>query len=200
MHIEKRGLRALGIAESFSGRERSTLAGVVMRKDLRIDGMAYTSLSVGGMDATDAVLRLIALLDRKDINVILISGCVIAWYNIIDAEKVASVLGTPVIVVTYEGSEGLIEDIRRHFPGDEERLSAYARLGSRTQIMLHTGYSVFIRAYGIPLEMAGRVCNDFTWDGKVPEPIRTAQLLARAVIRSARDGKEGTDQSVGSCG
>jgi hypothetical protein len=38
MHIPKKGLRALGIAESYSGRSVSRLAGVVMRKDLRIDG------------------------------------------------------------------------------------------------------------------------------------------------------------------
>ena len=84
MHIPKKGLRALGIAESYAGRDYSTLAGVVMRKDLRIDGFSFGRVTVGGMDATDAILRMIRVLDRRDINVVLLSGCVIAWFNVID--------------------------------------------------------------------------------------------------------------------
>jgi len=84
MHIAKKGLRVLGIAESFSSRSTSLLAGVVMRKDLRIDGVAVTGVTVGGMDATEGVLALVRDLDRKDINCIFLGGCIIAWYNIID--------------------------------------------------------------------------------------------------------------------
>ncbi|MDI6718816.1 MAG: DUF99 family protein [Methanomicrobiales archaeon] len=183
MHIAKRGLRALGIAESFSGRERSILGGVVMRKDLRVDGMACTHVTVGGMDATDAVLRLIADLRRRDINLLLISGCVIAWYNIIDPEEIARRTSLPVIIVTYEESEGLEGDICRHFPGDAGRLSAYRRLGPRTPVPLHTGHTVYLRVSGISAADAARLCNDFTLEGKTPEPVRLAQLLARAVLR-----------------
>ncbi len=185
MHVAKRGLRALGIAESYSGRERSMLGGIVMRKDLRVDGMACTHVTVGGMDATDAVLRLIADLRRRDINLLLISGCVIAWYNIIDPEEIARRTSLPVVVVTYEESEGLEDDIRRHFPEDAERLSAYRRLGPRTPVPLHTGHTVYLRVSGIATADAARLCNDFTLEGKVPEPVRIAQLLARAVLRYA---------------
>ena len=41
-HAEKRGIRALGIAESFRKTSAySTLAGIVMRRDLEIDGMVF---------------------------------------------------------------------------------------------------------------------------------------------------------------
>ena len=53
MYLPKKGLRALGIAESFSGRGHSILAGIVMRKDLKIDGFAFSRVTMGGMDATD---------------------------------------------------------------------------------------------------------------------------------------------------
>lgn len=84
MHLPKKGLRALGIAESYSGRTSSTLAGVVMRKDLRIDGFCCGKVTVGGMDATSAVISMVQSLERRDLNVILLSGCVIAWFNVID--------------------------------------------------------------------------------------------------------------------
>jgi endonuclease V-like protein UPF0215 family len=187
MHPAKRGLRALGIAESFSGRASSTLAGVVMRKDLRIDGVALATLTVGGMDATDAVLGIIASLARRDINVAMVSGSVLAWYNILDPETIVEMSGLPLIVVTYEDSEGLEEDIRHHFPGDEERLRAYRRLGERTPVDLPTGERLFTRATGLSQEVAAGIVRDFTRDGKVPEPVRVARLVARAAMWWQRD-------------
>ncbi|KUK60046.1 MAG: hypothetical protein XD82_1717 [Methanoculleus marisnigri] len=140
MHVAKSGLRALGIAESYSGREQSTLAGVVMRKDLLIDGVAFARVTVGGCDATDAVIRVFTDLARRDINLLMLSGSVIAWYNIIDPVAVQDATGLPIIVTTYEESEGLEED---------------------------------------------RLCNDFTREGRVPEPVRVARLVARGVVRSS---------------
>ncbi|MDD1667489.1 MAG: DUF99 family protein [Methanomicrobiales archaeon] len=191
MHLAKRGLRALGIAESFAGRSRSTMAGVVMRKDLRVDGVALADLTVGGMDATDAVLGIIASLARRDINVVMASGSVVAWFNILDPEAVAEGSGLPVIVVTYEASEGLEEDIRHHFPGDRDRLEAYRRLGERTPVLLGEGREIFIRAVGMPEGDAATILRDFTRDGKVPEPLRVARLVARAAMRWEKERRRG---------
>jgi endonuclease V-like protein UPF0215 family len=179
MHIPKKGLRALGIAESYTGRSVSRLAGVVMRKDLRIDGFIFSTVTVGGTDATPAILQMIQKLGRSDINVILLSGCVIAWFNIINPALIVQETGIPVICVTYEESEGLEGDIRHHFPADAIRISAYENLGERLRVDLHTHLSVFIRSWGINHLDAARLCNDFTLEGKIPEPLRVARLCAR---------------------
>lgn len=179
MHLPKKGLRALGIAESYSGRVTSNLVGIVMRKDLRIDGFAFGTVTVGGRDATDTILSMIRGLDRQDINVILLSGCVIAWFNVIDPEHIAQVTGIPVICVTYEESEGLINDIHYHFPGDIGRELAYLKLGERKPVRLPGGATIFIRAWGISHDDAACFCTDFTLEGKIPEPLRVARLCAR---------------------
>ncbi len=189
MGVWKPGIRILGIAESWMGRERSFLAGVVMRGDLRIDGSALTHVTVGGMDATDAVLRLFSSLSRTDINLILISGAAIAWYNIINPDLIQKVTNTPVIIITYEESDGLKEAIGHHFPGDTERMNAYCALGERDYIHLKTGYGVYLRRLGISLDDAKRIINTFTFDGRVPEPVRVARLFARAVMQSAQNGR-----------
>jgi hypothetical protein len=179
MHLPKKGLRVLGIAESYSGRSQSTLAGIVMRKDLVIDGTVFSRVMVGGMDATEAVLSMVRSLDRRDIGALMLSGCVIAFFNIIDPEKVCAETGLPVVCVTYENSEGLEGDIRHHFPDDEKRLAAYLRLGERTPYPLPGG-TVFLRSWGIGLADAGRLVSAFTLEGKVPEPLRVARICARA--------------------
>lgn len=182
MHIPKKGLRALGIAESYAGRKYSLLAGVVMRKDLRIDGFCSGRVTVGGTDATDTILEMIRDLDRQDINLVLISGCVIAWFNVIDPERIAGESKIPVICVTYEESDGLLDDIRHHFPGDEARVQAYLRLGHRVPIELSGHVTIYLRAAGISYPDAARFCRDFTLEGKIPEPLRVARLCARQVF------------------
>jgi endonuclease V-like protein UPF0215 family len=179
MHIPKKGLRALGIAESYSGRSVSRLAGVVMRKDLRIDGFIFSTVTVGGMDATASILHMVRELERSDINVIMLSGCVIAWFNIMNPALIAQETGIPVICVTYEDSEGIIADIRHHFPEDAARIRAYEKLGERIPIELHTHQTLFIRVWGMDQRDAARLCNDFTLEGKIPEPLRVARLCAR---------------------
>jgi endonuclease V-like protein UPF0215 family len=179
MHIPKKGLRALGIAESYTGRTVSRLAGVVMRKDLRIDGFVFSTVTVGGMDATASILQMVLDLERNDINVIMLSGCVIAWFNIVNPQQIADCTGIPVICVTYEDSKGLLEDIRHHFPNDSIRLSAFEKLGKRVPVELHTHQTIFIRAWGLDQRDAAQLCNDFTLEGKIPEPLRVARLCAR---------------------
>ncbi len=150
-----------------------------MRKDLRIDGFIFSTVTVGGMDATASVLRMVRELERSDINVIMLSGCVIAWFNIINTSLIAQETGIPVICVTYEDSDGLIADIRYHFPADSARISAYENLGERNSVDLHTHQTIFIRSWGIDQRDAARLCNDFTLEGKIPEPLRVARLCAR---------------------
>ena len=183
MHISKKGIRALGVAESYSGREQSEICGVAMRKDLRIDGVGFGTVTVGGTDATDSVLSLVKKLKRSDINLLLIGGCVISWYNIIDPSILYKELDLPVICVTYEASEGLLEDIEHHFPGDSDRMDLYIRLGERLPVKLKTGRTIYIRSWGVSDADAAKICDDFTFDGKIPEPVRVARLSARAFMR-----------------
>lgn len=191
MHIAKKGLRVLGIAESFSSRSTSLLAGVVMRKDLRIDGVAVTGVTVGGMDATEGVLALVRDLDRKDINCIFLGGCIIAWYNIIDPQEVLHRTGLPVVVITYRKSEGIHDKIEALFPGDSRRLSCYDSLEKPVPVTLPSGHVVHLRAVGTGLPDATRLCRDFILDGRLPEPVRVARLVARAVMRHGFSGQAG---------
>ena len=187
--ISKKGTRALGIAESYSGRDQSVLCGISMRKDSNIDGVRFAPVSVGGSDATDAVISLVEDFERNDINIILLGGCIISWFNIIDPGRVTGSTGIPVICVTYEDSDGLIPDIIHHFPGDGDRLSLYEGLGERILVHLKTGKTIYIRPFGIPGYHAAVLCDQFTRDGRIPEPIRVARLAARGFMRYVRGSR-----------
>jgi hypothetical protein len=190
LHLNKPALRVLGIAESFlRTRSTSILAGVVMRADLRVDGLAFARASVGGDDATQAVLSLYRQLDREDVNALLLSGAALSWFNIVDLEEVFIKVQKPLICLTYEESPGLEKYIREHFSQPEEKLRRYRRLGERQSVRLRTGYQVYLRALGASPEEARVLLNKFTRDGRVPEPVRLARLAARAAQRDAGDDK-----------
>ena len=188
IHLEKKGIRALGIAESFrvGQSNRSVLAGVVMRSDLVIDGFVFGSSTLEGNDATDAVVKMYKTLKRNDINVVILGGAVLSLYNIINLDEVGSETNLPVICVTFEESEGLEETIKNHFPDRwRSKLKTYSKLGERNRVNLKTGYHVFIRNHGIYSEIATKVLDKFTVQGAIPEPIRVARLMARARIISS---------------
>ena len=186
LHIEKKAIRTLGIAESFKKSEKqSVLAGVVMRSDMIIDGVAYANATVRGDDATDAVIRLYTSLDRTDINFVMLGGLIISMYNMINIVRLHEMLKVPIIGVTFEESEGLDGHIKRQFPDSwESKIEAYHQLGSREEIKLKTGYSVFVRTEGINTRNAKQAVNKFLLQGSVPEPIRVARLIARARLVS----------------
>ncbi len=184
LHLNKPGIRALGVAESFrQGQRRSVVAGVVMRSDFVVDGIALGRTSVGGDDATTAILSLYRRFDRNDVNLIMVSGAILSLYNIIDVDLLSSRSKLPVICLTYKKTAGIEGSIRRHFPeGAEAKLESYRRLGKRTGVSLRTGHRVYVRAAGLEREEAKRVLDAFTLQGSIPEPVRVAKLLARASL------------------
>jgi len=187
LHVHKKGFRALGISESFvkGVSEKSILAGVVMRADMTIDGFVFSKATVGGMDATEKILEMYWNLKRDDINIILLNGSVISWYNVIDLHRVADETGLPLICITYNESTGLEKYFRELFPEDwETRVETYRKNKSRTPIKLSTGHTVYIRFIGMKMEEAKGVLNKFTSHGSIPEPLRVARLLARSVMRN----------------
>ncbi|MDG6956989.1 MAG: DUF99 family protein [Nitrososphaerota archaeon] len=184
LHPDKPGIRALGVAESFrQGQKRSVLAGVVMRSDSVVDGVALGKTEVGGDDATRSIASLVRRLRRNDINVLLVSGAILSLYNIVDADALSARTRLPVICLTYKETSGIEASIRRHFPeGAETKLEAYRRLGERAGVKLKTGHRVFVRTAGLDEGEAKGILDAFTLQGSVPEPVRVAKLLARAAM------------------
>lgn len=149
-----------------------------------VDGLAITKCTVGGMDATDAVISLYRKLGRTDINAIILSGCVISWYNVVDLNAVYEKIGLPLVCITYEESEGIREYFVKNFPDDwQSRVEVYERNGARRPVVLRTGYTVFIRCLGIELDAGRRLLDKFTLHGRIPEPVRLSKLIAKQVMK-----------------
>lgn len=177
----KSGVRALGVAESFTG-DSSTLAGAVVRGSRVTDGFVFGSCTVGGSDATDAIVEMVERLDRADVRYLLIAGIAPAWFNVIDLREIHDETGLPVISITFEESEGLEPTLREEFDGEDLawRLAAYRSQPARRRHTVN-GETVFFRAVGPERDAVRSVIDAFTPEGGRPEPLRVARLAARAV-------------------
>jgi len=184
LHLEKKGLRGLAIAESFKqNSKKSVLAGVVMRRDFVIDGFVLGNATLQGDDATESILSMFKKLNRPDISYLLISGIIISMYNIVDLKKISNSLGIPVIGITYQDSQGIEEAIKHHFPNSyESKLKEYKELDDREKISLHTSYDIYIRKEGCILSDVKHLLDELTLQGSFPEPLRVAQLLAKTLL------------------
>ena len=176
----KSGVRALGVAESYRG-SRSTLAGAVVRADRVADGFAYRTCTVGGLDATDAIVDLFADLDREDVRYVFVAGIALAWYNVLDLHRIHEATGRPVVSVTFEESPGLAEAFAAEFEGEQltEREAIFDRQPPRERLSVGD-HSVFVRSVGVDSSEARDAVRAFTPDGGRPEPLRVARLAARA--------------------
>jgi len=187
VRVSKKGLRVLGISESFQKEKsrKSVLAGVVIRADLIIDGFAATTITLGGFDATDGIIRIFDIIDRTDVNVLMLNGVVIAWFNVIDLNLLREKLNIPIIAVTYEESqEPLKKYFREYFPESWERkMEIYDKNGEREHMVLRTGHKVFVRYLGMLQREAKSLLDKFTIQGSIPEPLRISRLLARSLMK-----------------
>lgn len=182
----KAAVRVLGISESAPSDGKVTiLGGVVMRADFIIDGVAFGSASIGGMDGTSSVLDLIHRIGREDLGCVMLHGSVIALYNMIDLQRLNDETGLPVISVTKEAQGDIRQHLVATFPNEwQARWDIVCRNGPMQQLKLGTGNEVFVQFRGVEWGVVKKLLERLTRFGGLPEPIRVARLFARSLART----------------
>ncbi|SHG43885.1 endonuclease dU [Halobaculum gomorrense] len=210
------GTRALGVAVSARGRSdddppaRATVAAAVVRADRVVDGLSFSTCTVGGSDATAAVADCLDRLDRPDARQLLLAGVAPAWFNLIDLRRVHEAADRPVVAVSFEASAGLEPHLYEHFSGEalDRRLAVYESLPDRDPLFLDgepgdgrecdPDPDLWVRRIDIDAAAARRILAAHTPDGQGrPEPLRVARLAARAG-RSYAEHRTGSSSGAGS--
>ena len=185
LHLEKKGLRGLAIAESFRpNSKKSILCGIVMRRDFIIGGVVFGSATIKGDDATEKILQMFQELNRPDVSYLLISGLILSFYNIVDIKKIYKLLKIPVIGLTYRESSGIENSIKHNFPNSFEfKIDSYSKLEKREKIKLDNNSEVFVRFEGCSFHDVRYLIEKLTLQGSFPEPLRIAKLLANSLLQ-----------------
>jgi len=129
-------------------------------------------------------------LERGDISAIMLNGCIISWFNVIDLRRLHEETGLPIISVSYRPSKGIRRYFIEYFPSDwERRVEIYERNGPRVEIVNKNGFKLYLRAVGLDEDDAAQLINRFTLFGRIPEPLRVARLMAHSILNDVVAGE-----------
>ncbi|NIR30021.1 MAG: DUF99 family protein [Gammaproteobacteria bacterium] len=159
------------------------------RGDVLVVGAVYTGLRLEGVlsgkvrrDGANATRVLSHLIEGSrfgpHIQVVLLQGIAFGGFNVIDLHRLHATLGRPVIAVARKPPD--MDAIRRalleHVPGGARKWALLEGLGPMEPVA-----NVFVQRAGISLEAAGSLIARLAVSSVLPEPLRTAHLIAGGI-------------------
>lgn len=145
----------------------------------RLDGVLCTRVRRDGADSTRRAAELIATSRfRGHLQLVLLQGIAVAGFNVVDIQALSGSLGLPVVVVARKPPD--MEAIRRtlleRVPGGRRKWRLIERAGLPRQ-----GPGVWLQCAGMDFEQAADAVAGLTSNGRIPEPLRIAHLIAGGI-------------------
>ncbi len=189
MHV-KTEIRVLGIDDSALVSEKVTIIGAFFRGGGQLEGVLRSEITKDGMDATDVIIRMVENSKYySQIRVIMLDGVTYAGFNPVDINRIFNETSLPVIV--FMRSLPDFEKIRlalENLPEPEKRWEIILRAG-RIYELAAPEYTVFIQFCGLDKKSAFEIVRVTTKHSNIPEPLRTAHLIATGVVLGESKGK-----------
>lgn len=166
--------------------ESVPVVGVMMEGAHLVEGVAVTRFPVDGDGATEFVARWIGgLRFRPALQGVVFGSVTIAGLGVLDVQAIAASLGLPVLIVNRK-------DPRRHrlrvafeTAGCPERLEVV----ERTPPPVRLSNGLFVAAAGIDRPGAVRMVRALLEKSLLPQPLRVAHLIARALVTGESRGR-----------
>lgn len=154
---------------------------------LRFDGVVVGRVRRDGANSTRSIVSLIeGSRFREHLQLIFLNGIALAGFNVVDLRELHRQTGLPVVVVTRREPD--LEAIRRtlleRIPGGRRKWSLIEQAGAMEPVE-----NVWIQRVGLSREAASHLIARFAVHGHVPEPLRTAHLIAGALETGQSRGR-----------
>lgn len=160
------------------------------RGDVLIVGAVYAGEKLSGVvagkvrrDGANAT-RVLAALVRgsrfySQLHVVCLQGIALAGFNVVDLKGLYTALGIPVLVVSRRRPR--VNAIRRalldHVPAGVRKWRLIEQAGPMEPVQ-----GLFVQRAGLSLSDAEALLRRFAITSKIPEPLRTAHLIAGAIV------------------
>lgn len=160
--------------------EHALLLGVLFQS-LRVRAVRTGCIEVDGRDSN---AKIGALLKTVTFDVAMLSGISFGGFNVVDISKLARVTRRPVIAVSGEKpcNAAVYRALRKHFRDWKERWAAVQNAGPLYSCKpLRNEPELFFEVKGTSATHARSVIASTATISRLPEPIRVARILARAL-------------------
>jgi endonuclease V-like protein UPF0215 family len=145
----------------------------------RLDGVLATRVRRDGANATRAIADCLRLSrHRAQLHAVLLQGIAFAGFNVVDLAALHELLSLPVLVVARRKPD--LGKIRRalleHVAGGARKWRLIERAGPMEPLA-----GVWVQRAGLSPAEAGALVRRFAFNGRLPEPLRAAHLIAGGV-------------------
>ena len=157
------------------------LLAAVLFKGLKIESAQITKITVDGLDATQ---KLVKTLRPWRFRAVILGGVSFAGFNVIDPTIVCEEFGKPVIIIsrTKPDNKAVKRALQCHFEDWQIRWTVFEKLGLIHKVLvLASEPPVYVKTVGVPIKWAVLLIRALSVCSMVPEPIRTARLIARGL-------------------
>lgn len=155
---------------------------------LRLEGVLCGAVRRDGSNATRTLVRMVS--ESKfaaQLQIVLLQGIALAGFNVLDLHELHEQLGLPVMTVARRRPQmGKIRAalLEGGVPGGARKWGLIERAGAMEAVA-----GVYVQRIGLSLEQARRLIERTAVHGSIPEPLRTAHLIAGGLTSGESRGR-----------
>jgi len=142
----------------------------------RLDGVVSAKVRRDGANATRTLIRLITQSRfASQLQLIMLQGVSFAGFNVIDVHGLHDALGVPVMVVARKAPDmpAIRNALLARVPGGLRKWALIEALGPMVPVA-----GIYVQCVGLTMAQAHESIRRFAVHGAIPEPLRTAHLIA----------------------
>ncbi|WP_082140488.1 DUF99 family protein [Halomonas sp. PR-M31] len=153
----------------------------------RLEGVVSGKVRRDGVNSTRELIRLVR--DSKfagHLQLVMLQGIALAGFNVVDVEKLHETLGIPVLVIARYAPrrEAIRKALLEHVPAGARKWRLIERLGPMEPLA-----GIYVQRRGLDREEASAVIRATAINGVIPEPLRTAHLIAGGITDGESRGR-----------
>ena len=190
---------AIGIDDGYFPPEKkgyTTIAGVFYKNKLPTN-IHMDIIKVDGKDATKKAIEIVDNLNknsRESETLVFLDGVTYAGFNFIDPDRLHAETGLHVIVVFYKlpRKELVYDALKKHFDDWRERWMVIGKVLDRTRVLITSrGRLDYYSTINDPGYIHDFI-SFYQYYARIPEPLRTADLIASEASRYLIERKKGS--------
>jgi len=171
---------------------RAALVGVIFSAPNYVEGILRTSVAIDGTDATERILSLLGDSPFLDgVRAVLLDGIAVGGFNLIDLDRLHERLQRPIVTVTRRPPDfpAIHAALRKYFPRDAPARWRLVRAHPLFRLSTPEGNPLRLGAVGCTRAEAAALVRRTTVRGNLPEPLRLARLVARAIAGPLKEAR-----------
>ncbi len=190
----KKEIRIIGIDDAPFSKEKKgkvLVLGCIYRGGLAFEGLVSSYADVDGDDSTEVLVEMINKSKHKDqLQCIMTDGIAVGGFNVIDIQELSGRTKLPVIVI-MRNKPNLknVKEALKNVPNYQNKLKLLNKAGKIYDVDLGNDAKLFFQCAGVDVEKAKEIIKVAIARGNMPEPVRTAHLIASGIVTGESKGR-----------